>query len=142
MGARVAIAALLVLLSGLVLGWTPLLPLSVLLLGGLYAAQLRIDDAALDGSAAVVAAGLLLTAELGYWSLDARDRIDADPGMALRRLATVAGLGIGAAVVSELVLVLADVVSGRGLALDVVGAAAATAALLVVALLARPQRDE
>jgi hypothetical protein len=131
-----------VLLAGIVLGWTPLLPLSVLLLGGLYAAQLRIDGEALDGSAAVVAAGLLLTAELGYWSLEARDRIDPDPGTTLRRLAVVAALGVGAAVLSELVLVLSDLVNGRGLALDVVGAGAAAGALIVVALLARPRSDE
>ena len=129
------------LLAGIVLEWTPLLPLSVLLLGGLYAAQLRVDGEALDGSAAVVAAGLLVTAELGYWSLEALDRTATEPGATLRRFAIVAALGVGAAVLSELVLVLADLVRGRGLALDVVGAAAAAGALAVVALLARARTD-
>jgi hypothetical protein len=124
-----------VLLTALVLGWTSLLPVAVLLLGGLYAAQLRIDGGSLDGSAAAVAAGLLVTAELGYWSLEARDQIEEDRGMAMRRLAVVAVLGVGALVVSEGVLVLADLVRGRGLALDLVGAAAAAGTLVVVALL-------
>ena len=137
MGARVAIVALLALVAGLVLGWAPLVPLSLVLVGGLYAGQLRADSVALDGSASVVAAGLLVTAELGYWSLEEREEIDAEPGQVLRRLLVVGLLGIGSLLIAETLLVLADLVRVSGLAFDVAGAAAAAAALVGIALLAR-----
>ena len=141
-GVRLAILSLLVLLAALVLGWAPLLPAALVVLGALYATQLRVDDAALDGSAAVFAAGLIVTAELGYWSLEERERIEADRGELLRRLAFVALLGVGSLLVAEAVLALSAVVRARGIAFDFVGAAAAAAALVAIAVFARskPQR--
>jgi len=136
-GARVAALALLALLAALVLGWSPLVPVALLLAGGLYGAQLAIDDAPLDAAAPVVAAALLVAAELAYWSLEERERIPGDPGSSLGRAALVAGIGAAALVVSALLLALVDVVSARGLAFDLVGAAAAAAALAAVVLAAR-----
>ena len=141
-GARVAIVALLALVAGLVLGWSPLVPLSLVLLGGMYAGQLRVDGVTLDGSASAVAAGLLVTAELGYWSLEEREEVDAEPGQVLRRLVVVGLLGIASLLVAEALLVLADLVRASGLALDVAGAVAAAAALVGIALLARSRADE
>ncbi len=134
---RVILVALVVLVAALVLEWTPLLPASLALLGGVYAVQLYADDARLDGAAPLFAAGLYVTAELGYWSLEERERVEAEPGEGLRRLAIVALLGLVALVVSASLLALADIVRTRGLAIDVLGAAAAAAALLAVVLLAR-----
>jgi hypothetical protein len=131
------VGALLTLVAALVLGWTPLLPVSLLLLGGLYAAQLSVDDAALDGSASVFAAGLLVTAELGYWSLEEREQVEPEPGESQRRLAVIAALGIASVLVTEMLLVLADVLRASGLALDFLGAAAAAAALTAIVVLAR-----
>ncbi len=121
-------------MSALVLGWPSVLPVSLLLLGGLYGAQLALDDPALDGGSPFFAAGLLVTAELGYWSLEERDSVKTDPGEDLRRAAFVALLALGALLTGSLLLVLTDGVGAGGLAFDLLGAVAAGAVLLVVLL--------
>jgi hypothetical protein len=138
-GLRVAIVALLALLAALVLARPALVPASLVLLGALYGGQLAYDDTLLDGAVAGFAAGLLLTAELAYWSIEEREDLKADPGAGFRRLAVLALHGIGALVVAAMLLAVVDVVRARGLAIDLVGAAAAAAALGAVVLLARRQ---
>ena len=137
---RVAALAAVVLLAAIVNGWSPLVPIGVAAAGGIYAAELAVDDAPIDFAAPAVAAGLFLAAELAYWSLDERERVSGDPGDGLRRATFVALLGVGAFLASSALLVLADGVGTRGLALDVVGAAAAVATLATIALLARERR--
>ena len=95
------------------------------------------DDAALDAAAPLVAAGLLVTAELGFWSVEERERVQSEPGESLRRLAFLALLALGTLLVTAALLALADGVRARGLALDLVGAAAAASALIAVVMLAR-----
>jgi len=133
----VAAVALVLLVAALALGWSPLVPLAIAAAGGLYAAQLAVDDRSLDASAPVIATGLLLVAELAYWSLEEREHVPGDPGDGLRHAAFVGVLGVGALVVGGLLLVIADVVQAEGLALDVVGAMAASAILVAVLLAAR-----
>ena len=103
----------------------------------MYAAQLAVDDVPLDVAAPAFAAGLLVGAELAYWSLDERMRLEGEPGDDLRRLAYVAELGVGTLLVSSVLLVLADALRTRGLGIDVLGAAAAALALLAVIVFAR-----
>ena len=141
-GYRVAAFALLALVAALVLEQPWLIPVSLVSLGGLYGVQLAVDDVALDSAAALVAAGLLVTAELAYWSLEERERVKDEPGESLRRLAFVALFGLGALVVSALLLGLVDAVGTAGLAVDLVGAAAAAAALLAVVLAARARERD
>ncbi len=136
-GARVDAVAFLVLVAALVLGWPSLVPVAVALAGGVYALELAIDDAPLDVAAPVVAAGLLLAAELAYWSLDERERAAGDPGQGLRRAAFVALLGVASLLVAGVLLALVDDVRARGLALDLVGAVAAAAVLVTVLVTAR-----
>jgi len=136
-GYRVAALALLTLVTALVLGWPSLLTASLLLLGGLYGAQLALDDPALDGAAPFFAAGLLVTAELGYWSLEERDAVKDDPGESFRRAAFVALLALGALIAGSLLLILTDGVRAGGLAVDLLGAVAAGAVLLVVVVALR-----
>lgn len=135
-GLRVAIAALLALVAALVLEQPWLIAASLLLLGGLYGAQLAVDDDPLDLAAAFVAAGVLVTAELAYWSLEERENVKGEPGDSLQRLAFVALLGVAAAVVATGLIALVDAVRARGLAVDVLGAMAAAAVLLAVVLAA------
>jgi len=123
--------------GALVLGWAPLLPVTLVLLGGLYAAQLAVDDAPLDGGAALFAAGLLVAAELGYWSLEERDAARAEPGEDLRHVAFVSALALLALLVAGLLLVLVEGVRAGGLAVDLLGAIAAGAVLLLVVMIAR-----
>lgn len=119
------------------LAWAPLVPISIAMIGGLYGVQLAVDDVALDGVAAIVAAGLLVTAELAYWSLEERERVKLEPGESLRRLAFVALLGLGALAVAALLLALVDAAGTSGLAVDLAGAAAAATALIAIVLAAR-----
>jgi len=134
---RVAAVAAVVLLAAIVNAWSSLVPIAVAAAGGIYALELALDDAPIDLAAPAIAVGLFLTAELAYWSLDESERIPGDPGDGLRRAAVVGLLGVAAFVVSSALLVLADGIRARGLALDIVGAAAAVAALAAIALLAR-----
>jgi hypothetical protein len=140
-GARVAIVAFLALVAALVLGWSPLVPVSVALVGGTYAVELAIDDAPLDVSVPVVGLGLLFAAELAYWSLDQLCQAPGDAGQGLRRAALVALGGVVALVLMAALLVLVDEIGTRGLALDLVGALAAAAVLATVLVIARAQSN-
>ena len=131
--------AFLALVVAVVLGWSPLVPVAVALVGGTYAVELAIDDARLDVWVPVIALGLLIAAELGYWSLDERCRAPGDAGQGLRRAALVALGGVAAVVVAGGLLVLVDAVRARGLALDLLGALAAAAVLAIVFVAARTQ---
>jgi hypothetical protein len=131
-GFRITVLALLALVASLALGWPALLPVSLVGLGGLYAAQLAVDDATLDGAAPLFAAGLLAAAELGYWSLEEREPATASPGEALRRVGFVALLVLAASVVAGVLLAVVDGVRAGGLAVDLVGALAAALVLTVV----------
>ena len=136
---RVAAVAFVALVAAVVHGWSWLIPASITLVGGAYAAELAIDDAALDLAAPLVAVGLVLAAELAYWSLDERARTTGDPGSGLRRAALVA---IGAAVTLVLgaaLLALVDEIRARGLALDLIGVLAAVAVVVTVVVAARDQ---
>lgn len=139
---RLAAVAALTLLAAVVNGWAPLVPVAVALAGGAYAGQLALDDAPLDVSAPAIAVGLLLAAELAYWSLDERQRIRGEAGESLRRVVFVAVLGVGAFVTGAVVLALADTVRGGGIALDLVGAAAAIAALATILVTAVSGRED
>jgi hypothetical protein len=136
-GYRVAAAALLALVAALVLGWPRLVPASLVLLGGLYGAQLAVDDAALDSAAPIYVAVLFVTAELAYWSLEEREDVRAERGEELRRVAFVAGLTLGALVLAAGLLALVDAVRAGGLAVDLVGALSAATALIAAVLFAR-----
>ena len=128
-------------MAAIVLGWPTLVAASLVLLGGMYGAELAIDDAPLDAATPFFAGGLLLVAELAYWAIEEREPISTDPGENLRRLAFVALLGLGALLTAALLLALVDVTRAGGLAIDLIGAAAAAAALLAVVLFNR-RRDE
>jgi hypothetical protein len=140
-GVRVGAVAFLALVAAIVLGWSFLVPIAAALAGGLYGVELAIADAPLDVAAPAVAAALLLSAELAYWSLEERTRWRGEPGAGLRRAALVALLGVGALIVAAALLALVDAVRARGLALDLLGALAAAAVLATVLAVARSPRD-
>jgi hypothetical protein len=139
LGFRVAAVALLSLVAAVVLGWAKLVPAALILLGGLYGAQLAIDDVPLDPATPLVAVLLLLIAELAYWALEERPGADPEPGERLRRVAVVAGVALGVLLVAVALLALVDAVRTGGLAFDLLGAAAAAATLIAIALFARQQ---
>ena len=136
-GAAVAALALVLLGAGLVGRSTPALALAILALGGLYAF-------AEDGHAvpaALFGTGLLLTAELAFWSAAEHVRLRAEPGVAGTRLVavlTVAAAGLAASGVVSLASG-ADV--SRTTLLTVLGAAAAAGSAYLLAALARPRTN-
>jgi hypothetical protein len=136
---RVAAVAFVALVAAIVQGWAWLVPASIALVGGSYAAQLAIDDVPLDAAAPLVAVGLLLAAELAYWSLDERTRATGDAGQGLRRAALVALGAVVALVLGSSLLALVDELRARGLALDLVGVLAAVAVVVTVLVTARDQ---
>jgi hypothetical protein len=136
-GVRGAGVAIVALAAALLLGWPRLVSLALVLLGGVYALYLGVDDPPLDVSAPAFAAGLLVAAELAFWSLDERAEVLGERGETLRRSAIVAGLGVAALVLCSALLALADVARTSGLAVDLLGAAAAVAVLLTLAAMTR-----
>ena len=136
-GVRLCTVAFVALVAALVLGWSLLIPVSLGFLAAAYAVHLALDDPSLDASAPLFGAGLLLTAELAYWSLEERDRIASEPGESLRRFGLLVGLAFATLVAAAGLLAVADLARTGGLAIDVLGAVAAAATLVVVALAAR-----
>ena len=141
-GVRLAALAFVALVAAVVIGWPTLIPIAVALVGGLYAAELAIDDAPLDAATPAIAVLLLLAAELAYWSLDERVTMRGDPGDGLRRIAFVTLLAVAAAFVAALLLAFVDAVRAESLAVDVLGATAAAAVLATVLVIARQRRAE
>jgi hypothetical protein len=136
-GIRLCGLAFLALVTAVVLGGRPLVTLSVALVGAAYAVHLAADDPSLDARAALLGAGLLLTTELAYWSLEERESVATEPGESFRRLGLLIGLALGALGAGIALLIVADLIRTGGLAIDLLGAAAAAAALLAVVVFAR-----
>jgi hypothetical protein len=123
-------AALAVALAG---RWPELLPWAIALLGAQYAAALLLRDGGIDALAPLYAAGLLVTAELAYWAVE---QGPAPRSVVLTRVGALLALALGTAA-AGMVLLAASTGSGEGgLGLDLVGLAAATAALGLVTWLA------
>ena len=112
-------------------------PAAIVLIGGEYALVLSVDDSSLDTRAAVVAAGLLVTAELAYWSLELRAEITDEPGSYARRLSVLAVGGLCTLTLSGLLVAVVDLAGRGGLAVEIAGAAAAFAAVVLLWSLAR-----
>ena len=114
------------------------LPWSLALLGAEYAAALEIAGGArADGRAPVVAAALVVAAELSGWSRELGPEIRHERGVLSQRALRTALVGVGAAAVAAAVLGLAAAPLDAGLAGDALGVAAAVAAFVLLARLAR-----
>lgn len=101
-----------------------------------YLVALYARGAGPDGLAPLYAAGLLVVAELVYWSMELPAAASVEGPMAVLRVRTVAGLALAAAALCEALMVIArapTVVSG--LIATSLGALAAVAAIGLVAAL-------
>jgi hypothetical protein len=112
-------------------------PFAVALLAGGYALLLAVEDAPLDLRAALLASVLLVVAELAYWSLELRAEVTDESGTYSRRVAVLSGLAVGALALAGALLAVVDLAAREGLAIEIAGAIAALAALLLVLTLAR-----
>jgi hypothetical protein len=123
--------------AGLVLRWSGALAVGVLLLGAQQATRLALGPDALDEATPLTAGALLLAAELAWWSIEPRIPAWAQPGVAVRRVVRVLFTCVAATVVSAVVVVAAGAPVGGGTLLLLTGVVAATAALGVLAYVAR-----
>jgi hypothetical protein len=121
---------------GLLRGFPGAVPWAVLVLGSGYAASLFLPERGIDREAPLVAAGFVLLAELAYWTLELRTPLSPEPGMLARRLVLLWAAALGALVVATLAIVATAIPLGGGVLGDLLGVAAAVAALAVVAALA------
>jgi hypothetical protein len=129
--------AVLVLAVGLILRMSTTVPAAIVLLGGEYALTLSVEDSSLDARAAVVAAGLLMVAELAFWSLELRGEITDEPGSYARRMAVLALLALGALAFAGALIAVVDVAGRGGLGIELAGAVAALGAFVLLWSLAR-----
>lgn len=109
-------------------------------LAAAYALHLLLAPAAGTASAPLVAAAILLCGELVSGNLGARRGPDPPPGSAQRRrahLLRLTAVTLAGVVVGYVVLAVASVKVGPGIALTVLGALAAVLALWLTALAAR-----
>jgi len=133
----VGAAGLLWLSLGLAARWGAALALGVVLLGAEQALRLELGPGTVDPWTPLYAAGLLLTAELAWWSIEPRVPAWSDTAVVLRRLGAITGVCVVAAVVAALIVLAAGAPFRGGLGLELVGVVAAVAAVAVVAGLAR-----
>ena len=133
--AAVGLLGMLLLLVALAARLPAIVAWAVALLGAEYTTALLLRAGTIDGLAPVVAVGLLLTAELSYWSLE--PHLLSDRGIARRRAQRLALIALVGGGVSALVLAASEAAGQGGLGLEALGVAAAAGALAVVAWLAR-----
>jgi hypothetical protein len=108
------------------------------LVAAAYATALAVRGADnVDAGAPLVGAGLLMVAELAYWSLERRGPGYEEARVVVRRLAALGALACLSLVLGAFVVVVTAAPLGGGLAWDAVGVAAAGATLAIVAWLAR-----
>ena len=130
-------AGLLALCVGLAARWGAALAFGIAVLGAEQAVRLARGSEALDSWTPLYAGALLLVAELAWWSSEQRVPAWAEPGAALWRLATVVFACAGGSLVAALVVIAAGLPIHGGFGLELAGVIAATAALAVVAVVAR-----
>lgn len=128
-----AAPAILLLLVALTAGRTAPIPFALLLLGAIYA----IPDGDRAIAAPIYGAGLLLTAELAYWSLDERVRRRVQAGVATPRLLAILAVAAATIPSGALVLIAAEADVSRSPVLTATGAAAIVACIGLLTALAR-----
>jgi hypothetical protein len=133
----IGLVAVLFLVIALVGRKEGLLPWAFVLAGAEYAVFLVIREGSIDGWAPIYGAGLLLVAELAYWSIERRVPGSPGEGLTFRRATLVVAVCVGAGGVGGLILAIAELSVRGGLWLEALGVAAAVGALALLARLAR-----
>jgi hypothetical protein len=113
----------------------------VVVLAGYAASVVARDSAALDPAAPLVGGTLLVVAELAYWSVELRGKESESRSVLVRRLAMLAALTAGAIGLGAGVLAATALPLGGGVVWNLVGVAAAVAALALIARLASVERS-
>jgi hypothetical protein len=119
---------------GLVLQRPIVIPAAICVLAAPYVAALGFEIDGLDTRAPLLAGLLFVVAELAYWSLELRGALADEPGTYLRRIALLAALTVATIAAGTVVLAVVEGVAARGVAIDLLGAAAAVGAIALLAL--------
>ncbi|HEY7149181.1 MAG TPA: hypothetical protein VH420_07015 [Gaiellaceae bacterium] len=129
---------MLVLALGLLARSSSAIGFALVALGGAYAVLFAAEGARLDRVAPGYAAGLLLVAELSFWSIESRVAAWSDPELVVWRLARLGLACAGAALIGAVVVAEAAAAGrGGGISLEAIGVAAAIGAIALVAALVR-----
>jgi hypothetical protein len=126
-------AAILLLGLGLSNRWSAAIPVTVLLLAALHV----IPDGGSSIGTVIYGSGVLLTAELAYWSIDEHGRRPVEPGVFVPRLLAILAVAAAGIPASLAVSVSADVDISRSVASTAAGATAIVACLALLAAMAR-----
>lgn len=135
LAAGLSVSATAVLAAGLWRGPSIVVPWVLLALGSAAAASFA--DGGDPGRSPLFAAGLLAVGELSYWSLETRLSRPASGGVAARRAALLSGLVAGSIAIGAVLVSVARIDAGGGLALEGAGVAAAVALAAAVLALSR-----
>ena len=136
-------AGMLWLSIGLVMRWNGPLVVGIASLGAEQAVRLATGPSKVDPWTPVYAAGFLLAAELAWWSIEPRVPAWWDPEVLGRRVFAIAACCVGGALLAARVVLAAGAPLHGGVALELIGVAAAVTAIAVVAAVARvPAREE
>lgn len=128
--------AFVLLSASLVLAWQTGIPWALGFIALEYLASIFGRGSSIDVSSPLVAAAMLVVAELAYWTNDLRLRSRDERIIHIRRAVLIATLGLAAAAAGMVVLTIIRVVAVRaGLAVEGIGAMALVAALAVIAWL-------
>ncbi|MGH2702063.1 MAG: hypothetical protein ACRDJ2_09855 [Actinomycetota bacterium] len=130
-----AIGAVCLLAPALVLGWPQFVAPALVACAAEYAFFLFGRDG-IDPAAPLMAAGLVVAAELAYLSISVGD-LSFERALLFRGVGRTLVLGAFAGLAGALMLGLSGFRLGAGLAVDLLGAAAAVTTLVIVAALAR-----
>lgn len=132
---------LVLLVTALAVPVAQLVPWALVALGAEYGIWLTLRGDEVDSRSPLYGAGLLLVAELSYWTLELRRSSPTEGDVALLRLLAAIGAAAGAIVIGALVLAASSVRLGGGVVLEVLGVAGAVAVLGLVARLAWSERE-
>jgi hypothetical protein len=131
-----AVAGVLLFVVGLVARSAGAVGLGLAVIGADYAVLFIAEGGALDRFTPAYAAGFMLVAELGFWSIESRIPAWSDPAVPEWRLARLVGACIGAAALAALTLVAGAAATGTGgLAVESLGVVAALGALVLITVL-------
>jgi hypothetical protein len=133
----IGLAAVLFLVLALVGRYSGLLPWVFVLAGAQYATFLVIRESSIDAYAPIFGAGLLLVAELAYWSIERRVPGAPGEGLTFRRGTLLVAACVAAGGVGGLILAMGELSVRGGLWLEMMGVAAAVGAIAILARLAR-----
>ena len=128
--------------TAVALFWPVALGVALACSGGAYGVLLAVDEPALDARAAAVAVALLVVGELVGWARELASTTRDEPGGAWRRPIWIAGLALGALALSWTLLAVVDHARVDGLAVEVVGALAALALLVLLRRAAPAEKRE